>query len=375
MNLRMKILTPSSSKINKNSKKINFYLTHGYRIIKNQLIDAHILNSTTGGKFKNTKNKQICDGKLTYINEEIKECNNEVPFTRNYLNSLPQLKYRQDNLLKLTLHHGQRKLLLSEIEFLTEYGHLSNNIVYAGSAPGIHTKFLSILFPNHHFYLYDPAPFVVKESSKISLNNEYFTNEVCKKLNKKFKGDLLFISDIRRTPEIDDMNLFENMVYEDLMMQKDWIKLMKPKMSMLKFRIPFNKKEIEYFDGIIKFQVWAPISSSETRLITDGSKMTKYSAEIYENIMYRFNICTRQQIFTYIPKLNISGFDRCYDCTAEYNILSNYIKKYKNNWDISKFINNVTKHCKQPLKKMCHGFDTINTKWYSRLEEVNKIIN
>ena len=54
------------------------------------------------------------------------------------------------------LHLGQRKLLLTEVNFLTNYSDLSKNINYIGAAPGHHIEFLSTLFSDHTFYLYDP---------------------------------------------------------------------------------------------------------------------------------------------------------------------------------------------------------------------------
>ena len=43
---------------------------------------------------------------------------------------------------------GQRKLLVSEINFLTNYSHLSNTVLYIGASPGIHLNTLIKLFPN-----------------------------------------------------------------------------------------------------------------------------------------------------------------------------------------------------------------------------------
>ena len=46
----------------------------------------------------------------------------------------------------MCIHLGQRKLLLTEVSFLTGHGNLSKNIVYIGAAPGHHIEFLSTLF-------------------------------------------------------------------------------------------------------------------------------------------------------------------------------------------------------------------------------------
>ena len=67
----------------------------------------------------------------------------------------------------MCIHLGQRKLLLTEVNFLTGHGDFSKNIIYIGAAPGHHIEFLSTLFPNHTFYLYDPRDFSIKQNSKI----------------------------------------------------------------------------------------------------------------------------------------------------------------------------------------------------------------
>jgi cap2 methyltransferase len=59
--------------------------------------------------------------------------------------------------------------LLVEIYFLTTYGHLSRNVVYAGAAPGMHIQYLSNLFPNHNFHLYDPNEIKVKATEHVHI--------------------------------------------------------------------------------------------------------------------------------------------------------------------------------------------------------------
>eukprot|EP00961_Rhodomonas_salina_P002887 39493-Rhodomonas_salina.1 len=49
---------------------------------------------------------------------------------------------------KTVVHWGQRKLLLSELEFLTAHGAAGATVVYAGAAPGTHTRYLLELFPD-----------------------------------------------------------------------------------------------------------------------------------------------------------------------------------------------------------------------------------
>jgi len=81
----------------------------------------------------------------------------------------PTMKYmRRYGEFKTVLHWGQRKLFFSELEFFLRYTssrlpqpgkEVLQQVVYAGAAPGIHTNYLSDLFPGLRFHLVDPAPF------------------------------------------------------------------------------------------------------------------------------------------------------------------------------------------------------------------------
>ncbi len=65
------------------------------------------------------------------------------------------------------LHWGQRKLLMSEIEFLTLHATPGCVVVYAGAAPGLHCAFLSDMFPEvRQFILVDPSPFSVRNGCR-----------------------------------------------------------------------------------------------------------------------------------------------------------------------------------------------------------------
>jgi len=75
-------------------------------------------------------------------------CNNRILST-----DAPRTPYRRRHSDgKSVIHWGQRKLLLSEIEFLTLYGHLSKTIVYAGAAPGSHITKLSEMLTEHKLF-------------------------------------------------------------------------------------------------------------------------------------------------------------------------------------------------------------------------------
>lgn len=142
---------------------------------------------------------------------------------------------------------------MSEIEFLTLYGDEECTIVYAGAAPGTHTNYLSTLFHKFRFILIDPAPFDAKPTNKIEIINDFFTDY----LATKYEGTkTLFICDIRSMEMKMSEDEKEHRVREDMQMQMNWIKIMKPKASMLKFRLPYTSGETEYLKGTIFLPVW-----------------------------------------------------------------------------------------------------------------------
>ena len=137
-------------------------------------------------------------------------------------------------------------------------------------------------------------------------------------------------------------NEFEDAVKENNAWQINWVKIMKPKMAMLKFRIPFNTLEpYEYFDGEIDLQPWAPPHSSETRLLTNGLKMKMYILEEYDAKMYYYN--------------NFIRTKNNYDINFEKYIWRQYFKKVGTDESdienkINKYMDKVSKVLKRNLK-------------------------
>lgn len=181
------------------------------------------------------------------------------------------------------IHIGQRKLFLTEIQYLTNMlttidpAKGMEYVLYAGAAPSVHTNYLSQLFPNVQLVLIDPAKFdinvdgqsnfiskpdhivylkgshgsksidvpksdwpkYVKENPniKIFIIEDYMTDEystLFAPLQPHFISDVR--SEIHRTGVYapHDLDVVWNMA-----MQYVWITLMNPKSFMLKFRTPY----------------------------------------------------------------------------------------------------------------------------------------
>jgi len=259
---------------------------------------------------------------------------------KKYELATPQTQYKPQ------IHWGQLKLMLSEVEFLTlvykRYKEANDTrpiyIVYAGSAPGDHMPMLADMFPMMQFELYDPNEFKIKEI--IPNINTYtdkagwFTDEVAE-LWKDDSKYVCFISDIRTFPANNE-TIIENMTD-----QRRWWDIIKPELSMFKFRLPWTTEKTEYMEGDIYLQVYPPITSTETRLIVKkDAPIIKYDNTKYEEQCYYHNMVTRNSIhnislFTNgetIDDINLYNkhIDACYDCMAFIYIVKKYMEVIKN---------------------------------------------
>jgi cap2 methyltransferase len=252
------------------------------------------------------------------------------------------------------VHFGQLKLFAMELKFLTKYvahiGKRTNGlVVYAGAASGYHINFLAKSFPNLHFHLYDPKPFceslTVVESNdwdtaftaqNWKIFEELFTEETALRYKDK---PFAFISDIRSRK--DD----EIFVEADMTRQMEWIKVMQPDLSMVKFRLPWQDGFTHYLSGEIWLQAFAPLTTTETRLVIDKASLTEkdYDNRKYERQMSYHNCINR--IYTYDHGVRgVPGMDNCFDCSLLVSIVTDYFNLYGFNTEkvkITKYINSA----------------------------------
>jgi hypothetical protein len=337
---------------------------------------------------------------------------NDIPIT--------DIKYEEEcSKFNMGLHIGQRKLLLNEIQFLTEmYKHDSDieYCIYVGSAPGNKTYLLSQLFPHIKFILIDPnifelnilnkktgrnikhrsvkhpdiihlysaypykgnifdsgkklkdlskdqsnklIDFIKTSTYKIFIIEDYMSNEIAQLLTVFDKCG--FISDIRSNVEMTDCPSDFDVVW-NMSMMYNWINIIKPSLSVFKFRTPF------YNDGILDFtklkhiyadtfdiskkygidfiknyknkefimsssdlyiQPWCGKSSTEMRSIIyakDINKLISYDTIEIENRFLAYNKVFRVLFHENKNSNKAMHFCKCNDCSIENNIWTNYLK-------------------------------------------------
>lgn len=284
------------------------------------------------------------------------------------LKSCYATKYDSSKKHPTNVHIGQRKLLLSEIQLLTTWYKEQKNhpiVLYVGAAPGSHLIVLSYMFPSAFFILYDGAKF---DTQLAKYPNIYELHEgkqgfvdttMIRNIKKRFQGrgnnSLIFISDIRLDAK--DDNAFESAVYKDMQNQQEWMEILRPKMSLLKFRMSYNMRhgdKLVYTKGDIMYQIWPKPASGETRLLVrqaDIGKKIPYDFKEYEENMAFHNTYKRPFCYKAIPpELHSYIFtDKppnkycpCHDCMAELTVLSEYAKTMRKPMDWA--VNIVARH-------------------------------
>lgn len=300
------------------------------------------------------------------------------------------------------LHVGQRKLMINEVQFLTEITTSKPIVIYAGAAPGNKTGFLSELFPDVTFLLVDPNKFDIRDANpvflqppyvsnfimsgaRINIINDLFTCELASELHDALASrNVYFISDIRTG--MDDIHILWNNAQ-----QYNWIMRLRPIAAMLKFRHIYyvtphdelvslskqqpyfddiklaqplnllaNTRTMTYFLGEIRLQPWAPRKSTETRLIVrqinSEYPITTYDSTTYENTMHAYNIDRAKPHVNENADLHI-GFDHCGDCALENVIWKQYIAKHSKSKSrrVINYVKKLSYFTKRSLLRDNHG--------------------
>ncbi len=284
------------------------------------------------------------------------------------LDNDPICPYRMKPLdVRPSCHAGQLKLFLSEFWFLSKYSSYANTIIYVGSADGQHISLLAELFPKLHFYLYDPRPFHKSLNGivNITIKNQFF--DITDAQFYHGIQNLLFISDIRSGDPKDKEKDFSLAVRTDMQNQMNWVQIIKPYCSMLKFCLPYSNGSTLYLAGQLRYGIFATQSGTEMRLIVrDTNEMKLYDHKLIEERCYYFNNFTRIVRYDfYNLKLKYPwhkiGIDFCWDCCAFLRIL----KDHANEKDIFLFASDIIDACGAKKKLLLSPHGDIYTQWIS----------
>lgn len=267
------------------------------------------------------------------------------------------MKYQEGNKNHPNVYHiGQLKLFFCEMLFLAKYQHLAKLVVYVGAADGYHTTLLAKFFPEHKFHLYDPRDFEAVPSDQIQIFQQFFTDEDA----EKYVGqDILYICDIRNVAvgnlvRMGDEKKIETVIAKDMIWQMEWAQIMKPKMSSLKFRLPYHPGTTQYLKGQIYLQPFGP-SGTECRLHTgDYETMVSYNNQENDQKFAYFNTHYRvQQKFPEWDSVcQALGLRNNWDIAYSCYVIQYYLKKVGRSNSVQEILKQVLDFHKPRLRAM-----------------------
>ena len=302
-------------------------------------------NKTKKQKFKK-RVKTFKSGKIFF--DDFKSLKGKIPkyagkvIPTKFTDIRGKMEYHSNYKIKeetRNLHKGQRKLMVMELDFINycwpeivKRG-IEDKVVfvYVGAAPSNHTTLLADLFPKWKFILYDPRSMhpAVKKYKNIEERIQFFMDEDCDEFTK-IADRVLFVSDIRdmTTSKNNNNGKREDLIFNDMKMQMDWVKKINPVASSLKFRLPYTPGTTNYLDGVLKLQCWSPKESAEGRLFVPHSKNGKYKMKKYDNTTHEqrafyFNNKVRKSFFPH----NSICYQHNYDSAREYIINREFVEK------------------------------------------------
>lgn len=205
-----------------------------------------------------------------------------------------------------------RKLLLSDIEFLTKFGKRSQKIIYSIPGDISHIQRLVSMFPKHQFLVFNL-------SGQRPRGIKSFPEIIDEQKAKAYSGqNVLFISHL-------DYEKDRQVHYENTRRQLSSLNVMKPIASSITMMYPFQK-DIDYPAGELYFPVWGSYLPSEAQMYID-SEIHKSTMEIsnsgfMERLWY---FLTTRRPSTYSHDFDVPQIDHCYDCKSETVILSEYL--------------------------------------------------
>jgi len=319
-------------------------------------LNAHKLTIQGGiSRLKQQIEEQISENKIKMETDKDRDYRTFPYVTLSLPDLFSRREYSEPAIVKeQNKHIGQRKLLISEIDFFLQLQCFSipSLVLYAGAAPGQHIAILSDMFPLTRFVLFDPAfgeskhpdstkgsckeHGEIKPDGKIMVRSQLFDESVIAEFSREM--EMLLISDIRTTPQIDESDpdydyQFEERTDADMKLQQNWTKQLSLRGALLKFRLRHaslvksqdDDLKTMYLSGLLRLQTWAKPFSSERRLIVFPSHNypdVEYDNKKEDEMMSSFNIEYRTRPFFHNHPL----FGVNYDTQTEYTILNAWLQ-------------------------------------------------
>jgi len=184
--------------------------------------------------------------------------------------------YESINHLLNTEGNGEMSLLLLQTFFFckTLKPNTKITVVYVDAYPGDHIPYLSEMFPEIHFRLYDKRferSQKVANTSKITVYARPFNEAEAHQIVREFRmdtslGSLYYVSQLRNplynAKESSDASNAA-IIDEDMWNQLHWARIMKPEWSLIRYRAKLETERIPEARGALQFLTDASDSAAK----------------------------------------------------------------------------------------------------------------
>lgn len=268
----------------------------------------------------------------------------------------------------LITNEGQRKLFISHLYFLIQVfiawmktdKTKKVQIVYAGAAPGCSLPLIDKIVDGAKWIakwiVYDVVGFdsELKRSSRFECHSEYFTDEIAQSYAGWQDTFLVFMDDIRLSPNMNRKEpnysaVADELIWKDLNLGNNWLITMLPWMWWRKFRMPYNSvtdelgniiNSMQCIPGIEDvFQAWIGAGSTEIRRwgtlaeishFCENPKSEEFRVDFkdYEGQLQRYNAEMREK--NYLHNVRFKGLCFCHDCNFEIWVWQEFLKEFRN---------------------------------------------
>lgn len=242
------------------------------------------------------------------------------------------LKYEKDYKNK-SISFPKLTTLLSHLSFITLYWDFLEVPKPIFLVVGEFSEIICELYPQFIYHIYNKEQHNSNSENIIYHNDEFTPNDWTNRDNILFVSNLIEIIE-SNFEETEAKNI------DSLLIQQEWVNIIKPVKSLIKIRLPYNFKwqnpDFEYFNGILYLRQWVEDENTELSLVVNNNyEIIKYNIKTYENLIFHHRKVVRQEdkyynIFTENNEpISISlGLYNDYDSTATAYIISEYFKKY-----------------------------------------------
>ena len=177
-------------------------------------------------------------------------------------------------------------------------------------------NYISLLYPGITFYVHD-----LRLPAQV-LNT-----------NMNIHQTDLPLQDYAAMRNTKNIMLFSNYQSQDdmLALNKVWIQTIQPKLTAVRFELPYTPGSTTWLRGEIRFIPWGLGTSSQTMMfINDLRAEELYNHTWYSDAMFYFNTRTRKSYYEHAIT-NGEGLDHCFDCNLEISNVTKYLVNFYRN--------------------------------------------